>query len=100
MGLVLDLKWLLSLFVNLQEWFLEVVIGLGRNIVVLQVLLSMEGDGLCLNLTLFHIDLVAAEHDGNILANANEITYDVMSNCRTRGQCKMEYLRCQFGTFL
>jgi hypothetical protein len=40
----------------------------------------MEGDGLCLNLTLLHVDFVAAKDDGDVFANANEITYDVISN--------------------
>jgi hypothetical protein len=34
----------------------------------------MEGDGLGLDLTVLDINLVAGEDDGDILANANEIT--------------------------
>lgn len=33
----------------------------------------MEGDGLRLDLALFHIDLVASEDDRNIFAHADEI---------------------------
>ena len=57
-----------------QEGLLEVVVGLGGDIVVLQVLLSVEGDGLGLDLSLLDVDLVAAEDDGDVLANADEIT--------------------------
>ena len=58
-----------------EEGLLEVVVGLGGNIVVLEVLLSVEGDGLGLDLSLLHIDLVTAENDGNVLADTDEIAY-------------------------
>jgi hypothetical protein len=57
-----------------QERLLEVVVGLGGDIVVLEVLLAVEGDGLGLHLTLLNIDLVAAQHDGDTLADTDEIT--------------------------
>ena len=56
-----------------QEWLLEVVVGLGGDIVVLKVLLSVEGDGLCLYLTFLNIDLVAGQNDGDVLAHTDEI---------------------------
>lgn len=34
----------------------------------------MEGDGLGLDLALLHIDLVAAQHDGDVLADTDEVT--------------------------
>lgn len=58
-----------------EEGLLEVIIRLGRNIVVLEVLLAVEGDGLRLDLALLYVDLVAAENDGNVFANAGEITW-------------------------
>ena len=58
-----------------EERLLEVVVGLGGDVVVLEVLLSVEGDSLGLDLALLHIDLVTAENDGNVLANSDEITY-------------------------
>lgn len=57
-----------------QEGLLEVVVGLGGDVVVLEVLLSVEGDGLGLNLSLLHINLVTAQDDGDVLANADKIT--------------------------
>jgi hypothetical protein len=57
-----------------EEGFLEVIIRLRRNVVVLQVLLAMEGDGLGLDFALLDVDLVAAKNDGDVLANADEIT--------------------------
>lgn len=58
-----------------QEGLLEVVVGLGGDVVVLEVLLAVEGDGLGLDLALLDIDLVTAENDGNVLTDTDEITY-------------------------
>lgn len=60
-----------------EEGLLEVVVGLGRDIVVLEVLLAVEGDGLGLDLALLNIDLVTAENDGDVLADTDEITVPV-----------------------
>jgi hypothetical protein len=57
-----------------QERLLEVVIGLGRDVVVLQVLLAVEGDGLGLHLPLLDIDLVTAEDDRDVLADTDKVT--------------------------
>lgn len=37
----------------------------------------MEGDGLRLHLALLHIDLVATEHDGDVLTHAHEVAMPV-----------------------
>jgi hypothetical protein len=81
---------------DLQERLLEVVVGLGRDVVVLQVLLPVEGDGLGLDFALLDIDLVAAEDDGDVFAHADEIA------CRVSGDQRGEAggVRCQLGTFL
>jgi hypothetical protein len=60
-----------------EEGLLEVIVGLGGDIVVLQILLAVEGDGLGLDFALLHIDLVAGEHDGDVLADADEIAVPV-----------------------
>jgi hypothetical protein len=57
-----------------QEWLLEVVVGLGGDIVVLEVLLAVERDGLGLDLALLHVDLVTAENNRDVLANADQVT--------------------------
>ena len=57
-----------------QEWLLEVVVGLGGDIVVLEVLLAVEGDGLSLHLTLLNINLVTGKNDGDVLADTGKIT--------------------------
>lgn len=59
-----------------EEWLLEVVVGLGRDIVVLKVLLAVEGNGLGLDFALLNVHLVAAEDDGDILADTNKVTWD------------------------
>ena len=60
-----------------EERLLEVVVGLGRDVVVLQVLLAVEGDGLGLDLALLDVDLVAGEHDGHVLAHAHQVAVPV-----------------------
>lgn len=57
-----------------EEGLLEVVVGLGRDIVVLKVLLAVEGNGLGLDLALLHVNLVAAENNRDVLANTDEVT--------------------------
>jgi hypothetical protein len=58
-----------------QERFLEVVVGFGGDVVVLQVLLAMECDGLGLDFAFLDVDFVATEDDGNVFANPDKITY-------------------------
>lgn len=60
-----------------EEGLLEVVVGLGGDVVVLQVLLSVEGDGLGLDLSLLHVDLVAAEHDRDVFADTHKVSVPV-----------------------
>ena len=63
----------------------------------------MEGDGLGLDFALFDVDFVAAKDDGDVFADADEVTYakrwvsgfDFFSLSRWKGS-----LRCQLGTFL
>lgn len=54
-----------------KERLLEVVIRLCGDIVVLEVLLSVECDGLGLDLSLLDIDLVSTKDDWNVLANTD-----------------------------
>ena len=56
-----------------HEGLLKVVVRLGRDIVVLQVLLAVEGDVLGLDLALLDVNLVAAEDDWNVLTDARQI---------------------------
>jgi hypothetical protein len=56
-----------------EEGLLEVVVGLGRDVVVLEVLLAVESDRLGLDLALLHVDLVSGKNDGDVLANTDEV---------------------------
>ena len=56
-----------------QEGFLEVVIGFGRDIVVLKVLLAMESDGLGLHFALFDVNFVATKNDWNLFADTDKV---------------------------
>ena len=60
-----------------EERLLEVVVGLGGDVVVLEVLLSVEGDGLCLDLALLDVDLVTGEDNGDVLADTDEVTWKI-----------------------
>lgn len=60
-----------------QEGLLKVVVGLGGDFEVLQVLLAVEGDGPRLNFALLDIDFVSAKHDGDVLAYTLEVTMPV-----------------------
>lgn len=66
-----------------EEGLLKVVVGLGRDVVVLKVLLAVEGDGLGLDLALLHVDLVAGEDDGDVLADTDQVTCKMLERCRT-----------------
>lgn len=57
-----------------QEGLLEVVVGFRGDIVVLEVLLAVEGDGLGLDLALLDVDLVTAQHDRDVLAHSDKVT--------------------------
>lgn len=59
----------------------------------------MEGDGLGLDLSLLHIDLVTAENDGDVLADTDEIAYREIVSEALDSAGRID-LRCQLGTFL
>ena len=56
-----------------NEGLFELVVALGGDVVVLEVLLAVEGDLLGLDLAVLDIDLVAHEHDGDVLADASQV---------------------------
>ena len=60
-----------------EERLLEVVVGLGRDLEVLQVLLAVEGNGTGLDLALLDVHLVTAENNGDVLADTLEVTVPV-----------------------
>ena len=57
---------------QIQKRFLEVVVGLCGDLVVLQVLLAVERHLLRFHLTVLHIHFVAAQHDGDVFAHSGE----------------------------
>lgn len=57
-----------------QKWLLEVVVGFGGDIVVLEVLLAVESDGLSLHLALLDIDLVSTENNRDVFTNTDKVT--------------------------
>ena len=58
-----------------KEGLLKVVIGLGGDVVILEVLLAVESDRFRLHLSLLDIDFVPREDDGNVLADTDQVTW-------------------------
>ena len=56
-----------------DERLLELIVALGRDVVVLEGLLAVESDLLGLDLAIADIDLVADEDDGDLLADTGQI---------------------------
>lgn len=83
-----------------QEGLLEVVVGLGRNVVILEVLLAVESDGLGLDFALLNIDLVAAEDNGDVFADTDEITCEEVSYLLKRWTMEEMVLTVPVGNVL
>ena len=60
-----------------KEWLFKVVVRFGRNIIVLQILLSVEGDLLGFDLTILDLYLVSREHDGDVFTDTSKVTMPV-----------------------
>lgn len=56
-----------------DERLLELVVAFSRDVIVLQVLLSVEGNLLGLHFSVLHIDLVSNEDNGNVLAHSDQV---------------------------
>jgi hypothetical protein len=80
-----------------KKWLFKVVVRLGRNVVVLKVLLAVEGNVLSFDFALLYVDLVSAQNNGDVVTNSGEVTYATVNMIVRIG---LEYPRCQFGTFL
>ena len=60
-----------------QEGLLKIVIGLGRDVVILEILLAVKHDGLGLDLPVLDVDLVAGEDDGDVLADSDQVSVPI-----------------------
>ena len=60
-----------------EEGLFKVVVGLGRDVIVLQVLLAVKCNSLCLHLSVLHIHLVSHQNNGDILTDTHEIAMPV-----------------------
>lgn len=58
-----------------QEGLFEVVVGFGGDVVVLEILLAVEGDGLGLYFALFDVDFVATKNDWNLFADTDKVAW-------------------------
>lgn len=57
-----------------QEGLLKVVVGLGGDVVILEIFLAMEGDSLGFDLAFLHVDFVSGKDNRDVLANPNKVT--------------------------
>jgi len=62
---------------EVEERLLEVVVGASRNVVVHEVLAAVEDNGLGLDLAVLDVDLVTAENNGDVLADALDVLVPV-----------------------
>ena len=60
-----------------KEWFFKVVVGLGRDIIVLQILLTVKGDLLGLDLTVFDFYLISRKDNRNVFAHTRQVAVPV-----------------------
>lgn len=60
-----------------QEWLFEVVVGLGRDVVVLKILLAVENDALGFHFAVLDVDFVTAKDDRDVFADSNQIAMPV-----------------------
>mmetsp|Transcript_12107 Transcript_12107/g.20095 ORF Transcript_12107/g.20095 Transcript_12107/m.20095 type:complete len:238 (-) Transcript_12107:71-784(-) len=60
-----------------QKRFFKIVVGLGRDIVILEVLLSVEGNLLGLDLSVLDFNLISAENNRDVFADASQVTVPV-----------------------
>ena len=81
-----------------QKGLFEVVVGLSGDIVVLEVLLPMESDGLGLHFALFDVHFVAAKDDWDLFADTDKVTWEMVIHMLL--VMVAEDVRCQLGTFL
>lgn len=54
-----------------DERFLELIVALSRDIIVLKILLSVESDLLGLNFSVLNINFVTHKDDGDVLAHSD-----------------------------
>mmetsp|Transcript_23056 Transcript_23056/g.50949 ORF Transcript_23056/g.50949 Transcript_23056/m.50949 type:complete len:287 (+) Transcript_23056:194-1054(+) len=76
-----------------EEGLLEVVVAAGTEVIVLKVALPVELDVLGLHLPILHIDLVANQHNGNVLADADNVAVPVRNILvgNSRGHVEHDY---------
>jgi len=59
---------------KVQEWLLEVVVALGRYLVILEVLLPVECYLLGLDLPVLHINFIPTKNNWDVFTNPAKIT--------------------------
>lgn len=60
-----------------KERLFEVVVRFRRDVVILEILLTMESDSFGLDFAIFDVDLVSAKNDRNVLAYSGQVAMPV-----------------------
>lgn len=60
-----------------EEGFFKIIIGLGGNIIILQIFFAMKGNLFGLDLAILDFDLVSAQDNGDIVTDAGQIAVPV-----------------------
>merc|ERR1719469_209315 len=60
-----------------QEWLLKIVIAPGREVIILQVALPMELDLLGFHLSIFHVNFVSDQYNGNVFTHPDNVTVPI-----------------------
>lgn len=76
---------------KIQEWFLELIVRLGRHIVVLEVSLSVNGDLIGLDLSVLDISLVSNKTDWDIWSNLDKVIEPLQDVLVGLSACKIEH---------
>ena len=56
-----------------QKRFLKVIVALGGNVIILQVLFAVKCNCFGLDFAIFYVDFVAAEDNGDVVADTDQV---------------------------
>ena len=96
---------------QIEERLLEIVVALRWNLIILQILLPVEGNLLCLHLPVLDINLVTTKNNWDVFTDPEKSVEQKMSIiwCKNLGAklsdertwfTNRQRSRCQVGTFL
>lgn len=79
---------------NPEEGLFKVVVALCTELIVLQRLLTVEGNGLCLDLAILDVDFVSTQDNWNVLANSDKVTMPLRNVLVRHARSNIEHNDC------